>query len=81
MPRMPVYKNRAAVRTCVKCNSTTVHRIEYHETAKDCRPFSMRQSSNNEHLHFRCATCSYDWIEETHDKKRVQEKVADTNVS
>ena len=55
---------------CIKCGSTNIA-VEYHK-GRVIGYFNYNNPcSEEEHLHFTCRTCQYDWMDETEDNKLI----------
>lgn len=58
---------------CSKCGSADTFKA-YHSTWIDCQRSCCYSSSTDEHLHYFCRTCEWDWTGETFDKRGLAEK-------
>jgi len=56
----------ASQRKCVKCGATTGLELAYHATSTGICPFYFNHTAE-EHLHYRCGRCGWDWIGPTFD--------------
>ena len=56
----------ASLKHCPKCGAGSV-RLEYHDSIKFFRRF--HNTRRDEHLHFICCACGYDWTEDCLDKE------------
>lgn len=51
--------------TCPKCSGAIVTK-RYHRTHRQCG-YGAHGESRNEHLHYTCTACNYDWTGPTAD--------------
>lgn len=56
-------------RECVKCGATTDIELAYHAASPGVCPFYFN-SEPDEHLHYRCGRCGWDWTGPTLDAEQ-----------
>lgn len=61
---------------CVKCGQMCItgFPVEFHRGSGDCEKGGFGIGRVNEHLHYRCSNCSYDWAEDCEDKNEEELK-------